>query len=154
MSWAFIKTDEVFTSLISPGDWCYQENPGPEVLRNLSKVTQKVRTLTLDSSGLGSGTWVEGGFFLPYQINNERITSNITADKGPDSQSFGFSSSHVWTRESDHKEDWVLKNWCFKLWCWRRLLTVPWTARRSNQSILKEINPEYSLEGLMLKLRL
>ena len=42
----------------------------------------------------------------------------------------------------------------FKLWCWRRLLTVPWTARRSNQSILKEINPEYSLEGLMLKLKL
>ena len=41
----------------------------------------------------------------------------------------------------------------FKLWCWRRLLKVPWTARRSNQSILKEINPEHSLEGLMLKLQ-
>ena len=42
----------------------------------------------------------------------------------------------------------------FELWCWRRLLTVPWTARRSNLSILKEISPEYSLEGLMLKLKL
>ena len=42
----------------------------------------------------------------------------------------------------------------FKLWCWRRLVKVPWTARRSNQSILREINPEYSLEGLMLKLKL
>ena len=42
----------------------------------------------------------------------------------------------------------------FKLWCWRRHLRVPWTARRSNQSILREINPEYSLEGLMLKLKL
>ena len=42
----------------------------------------------------------------------------------------------------------------FELWCWRRLLRVPWTARRSNQSILEEINPEYSLEGLMLKLKL
>ena len=42
----------------------------------------------------------------------------------------------------------------FKLWCWRRLLRVPWTARRSNQSILKEISPEYSLKGLMLKLKL
>ena len=42
----------------------------------------------------------------------------------------------------------------FELWCWRRLLRVPWTARRSNQSILKEINPEYSLEGLMLMLKL
>ena len=42
----------------------------------------------------------------------------------------------------------------FKLWCWRRLLRIPWTAWRSNQSILKEINPEYSLEGLILKLKL
>ena len=42
----------------------------------------------------------------------------------------------------------------FELWCWRRLLGVPWTARRSNQSLLKEISPEYSLEGLMLKLKL
>ena len=44
--------------------------------------------------------------------------------------------------------------YAFELWCWRRLLRVPWTARRSNQSILKEISPEYSLEGLMLKLKL
>ena len=42
----------------------------------------------------------------------------------------------------------------FELWCWRRLLKLPWTARRSNQSVLREINPEYSLEGLMLKLKL
>ena len=56
----------------------------------------------------------------------------------------------------DHKEDWGLKNRCFqffKLWFWRRLLRVLWTARRSNQSILKESNSEYSLEGLMLKLQ-
>ena len=57
-------------------------------------------------------------------------------------------------------ESWTIKtaeHWrtdAFKLWCWRRLLRVPWTTRRSNQSILKEINPEYSLEGLMLKLKL
>ena len=55
-------------------------------------------------------------------------------------------------------ESWTIKkaeHWridAFELWCWRRLLRVPWTARRSNQSILKEISPEYSLEGLMLKL--
>ena len=55
--------------------------------------------------------------------------------------------------ELDHREDWELKNWCFELWCWRRLLRVPWTARRSNQPILKEINHEYSLEGLVLKLQ-
>ena len=57
-------------------------------------------------------------------------------------------------------ESWTIKKvelWridAFELWCWRRLLRVPWTARRSNQSILKEISPEYSLEGLMLKLKL
>ena len=47
-----------------------------------------------------------------------------------------------------------LKTYAFELWCWRRLLRVPWTARRSNQSILKEISPGCSLEGLMLKLKL
>ena len=57
-------------------------------------------------------------------------------------------------------ESWAIKKaehrriYAFKRWCWRRLLRFPWTARRSNQSILKEINPEYSLEGLMLKLKL
>ena len=57
-------------------------------------------------------------------------------------------------------ESWTIKKAergridAFELWCWRRLLRVPWTARRSNQSILKEIIPEYSLEGLMLKLKL
>ena len=54
----------------------------------------------------------------------------------------------------DCKESWALKNWCFSTGFWRRLLRVPRTARRSNQSILKDINPEYSLEGLMLKLKL
>ena len=82
------------------------------------------------------------------------LKSRDITDKGPYSQSYGFSSSHVWMWELDHKERWAPKNWCFELWCWRRLLRVPWTARRSNQSILKEISPEYSLEGLMLKLKL
>ena len=53
----------------------------------------------------------------------------------------------------DYKESWTLRNWCFELWCWRRLLRVPWTARRSNQSIRK-ISPGCSLVGLMLKLKL
>ena len=58
------------------------------------------------------------------------------------------------------RESWTIKKAehrridVFKLWCWRRLMRVPWTARRSNQSILKEISPEYSLEGLMLQLKL
>ena len=57
-------------------------------------------------------------------------------------------------RQLEHKEGWTLKNWWFKPWCWRRLLKVPWAARISNQSILKEISHEYSLEGLMLRLKL
>ena len=83
------------------------------------------------------------------------------ADKGPYGQGYGFSSHHVWIWELDYKESWMLQNWCvlffffridaFELWCWRRLLRVPWTTGRSNQSILKEINPEYSSEGMMLK---
>ena len=56
--------------------------------------------------------------------------------------------------ELDRKEGWVPKNWCFQTVVWRRLLRVPWTVRRSNQSILKEINPEYLLEGLMVKMKL
>ena len=60
----------------------------------------------------------------------------------------------VWMWELDHKEGWALKNWCFELWCWRRLPRIPWTARRSSQSIIKAISPEYSLEKLMLKLKL
>ena len=73
---------------------------------------------------------------------------------GPYRQSYGFSLIMYWC------ESWTIKKvecWridAFKLWCWRRLLRVPWAARRSNQSILKEIIPEYSLEGLMLKLKL
>ena len=72
----------------------------------------------------------------------------------PYSQSCGFSSSHVWIWESDSKESWVLKNLCFWTVMLEKTLRVPWTARRSNQSILKEINTNYSLEGLILKLNL
>ena len=73
------------------------------------------------------------------------------ADKGPSNQSYGFPSSHMsWTiKKAEHR-----RIDAFELWCWRRLLRTPWTAWRSNQSILKEISPEYSLEGLMLKLKL
>ena len=127
------------------------------------------------------------------------------ANKGPSSQSYGFSSSHAWIGEGNGNplqysclenpmeggawwaavsgvaqsrtrlkrlssssssssmygcESWIIKKAerqridAFELWCWRRLLRAPWTARRSNQSILREINLEYSLEGLMLKLKL
>ena len=76
------------------------------------------------------------------------------ASKGPSSQSYGFPVVMYGC------ESWTIKKAerrtidAFELWCWGRLLRVPWTVRRSNQSILKEISPEYSLEGLMLKLKL
>ena len=75
-------------------------------------------------------------------------------NKGLSSQSYGFSmvmyGCESWTIEkAEHR-----RIDAFEPWCWRRLLRVPWTARRSNQSILKEINTKYSLEGLMLKLKL
>ena len=75
---------------------------------------------------------------------------DITLPKRSSSQGYGFSSSRVWMWKLDYKE----RIDAFELWCWRRLLRIPWTARRSNQSILKENSPEYSLEGLMLKLKL
>ena len=62
------------------------------------------------------------------------------------------STKNSW--ELDHKEGWVWRIDAFELWCWGRLLRVPWTARRSNEWMLMEISPEYSLEGLILKLKL
>ena len=72
--------------------------------------------------------------------------------QSPYSPSYDFSV--VISRCMTWAIGWVLNNWCFELWCCRRLLRVPWTARRSNQWILKEIKPEYSLKEQMLKLKL
>ena len=93
----------------------------------------------------------------PWKESYDQPKQHITkqrhyfANKGASSQDYGFSSGHVsWTmKKAEHR-----RTDAFELWCWRRLLRVPWTARRSNQSVLKEISPEYSLEGLMLKLKL
>ena len=85
------------------------------------------------------------------QIKRQR---HYFANKGPSSQGYGFSSGHVrmWSWAVKKAERQRID--AFELWCWRRLLRVPWTTRISNLSILKEISPEYSLEGLMLKLKL
>ena len=82
------------------------------------------------------------------------LKSRDVTDKGPSSQSYGFSSGHVWMWELDYTESWALKNWCFWTVVLEKTLESSWTARKSNQSILKEIGPEYLLEGLMLKLKL
>jgi len=74
--------------------------------------------------------------------------------KGPSSQSCGFSSSHVWMWELNYKERWALNNWCFWTVVLEKTPESPLDCTEIHQSILKEISPEYSLEGLMLKLKL
>ena len=95
------------------------------------------------------------GVPLPSPRQHIKKQRHYFANKGLSSQGYGFSSSHIWLCES-----WAIKKAecrridAFELWCWRRLLRDSWTARRSNQSILKEISPECSLEGLLLMLKL
>ena len=76
------------------------------------------------------------------------------ADKCPSSQIYGFSSIHVWMWELDYKKSWTLKHWCFWTVALEKTLESPLDFRRSYQSILKEISPEYSLEGLIPRLKL
>ena len=76
------------------------------------------------------------------------------ANKGPTSQSYGFSSSHVWMQKLDYKESWALKYWCFWTVVLEKTLEIPLDCKEIQLVILKEISPEYSLEGLMLKLKL
>ena len=84
------------------------------------------------------GPWKENYDQPRQHIKKQR---HYFANKGPSSsQSYGFSSSHVWMSELDIKKAEHQRIDAFELWCWRRLLRVPWTARRSNQSIPKEIN--------------
>ena len=83
----------------------------------------------------------------------EKKLRHYFTNQGSSGQSYGFSNSRVWMSDLDHKKAEHQRIDAFELWCWRRLLRVPWTARRSNQSILKEISPEYSSEGLLLKLK-
>ena len=98
------------------------------------------------------GPWKKSYDQPRQHIQNQR---HYLANKVPSNQGYVFSSSHIWMFES-----WTIKKAecrridALELWCWGRLLRVPWTARRSNQSILKEISPGCSLEGLMLKLQL
>ena len=76
------------------------------------------------------------------------------ANKGPSSQGYGFSSSHVWMWDLDYKESWALKNWCFWTVVLEKTLESPLDCKEIQPVHLKEVSPEYSLEGLMLKLKL
>ena len=91
-----------------------------------------------------------------YSLEGKVMTNldSILKSRDITNKGYGFSSRHVWMWELDCKDAECQRIDAFELWCWRRLLRVPWTARRSNQSILKEISPGCSLKGLMLKLKL
>ena len=86
---------------------------------------------------------------VSYSLQRLYFTNKVLS-----SQTYGFPSSHVWMWEVDYKESWALKNWWFWTVVLEKALRVPWTARKSNQSILRAISSEYSLEGLMMKLKL
>ena len=86
-------------------------------------------------------------------LNGILKNRDITLPAKP-SKSCGFSSSHAWMWEWTVKKTECQRMYAFELWSWRRFLWVPWTAGRSNQSILKEMSPEYLLEGLRLQLKL
>ena len=97
---------------------------------------------------------------VPWKKSYDKYRQHIKnqrhhfADKGPYNLSHGFSCSHVWMWELNHKESWALKNWCFWTVVLEKTLESPLDCKRCNQSILKEISPGCSLEGLMLKLKL
>ena len=91
---------------------------------------------------------------IAEKAGNNRVSSIITLVCDLENQSYGFSSSRVWMWELGHNKTECWRIDAFELWYCRRLLRVPWTARWWNQSILKEISPEYSLGGLKLKLKL
>ena len=94
--------------------------------------------------------WKKSYYQTRQHIKKQR---HYFAYKGLCSQSYGFSISRVQMWELDNKNGWVPQNWCLWTVVLEKTVESPWTARRSNQSILKEISPEYSLEGLMLKLQ-
>ena len=95
--------------------------------------------------------WRKAMTNLRQHIKKQR---HYFVNKRPSSQGYGFSSNHVWMWELDCKKAKHRRIETFELWCWRKLLRIPWTLKRSNQSILREISPDYSLEILMLKLKL
>ena len=113
---------------------------------------EKVETV-VDSIFLGSRTTVDSDCLHKIKrclFLGRKVMTNLCikkqrhhfADRSPYSQSCGFSSSYAWMWKLDHKEAEHRRIDAFELWCWRRLLRVPWTARRSNQSILREISPD------------
>ena len=114
-------------------------------LKSLQMVTAAMKLK--DACSLEEKLW-------PIAREHIKKQRHYFANKGPSSQGYGFPAVMYGCESQTVKKAEHQRIDAFELWCWRRLLRVPWTTRRSNQSILKETNPEYSLEGLMWKLKL
>ena len=107
------------------------------------------KSLQMVTAAMKDTCSLEKNYDKPRQyIKKQR---NHFADKGPSRQSYGFSSSHVWMWELDHREGWAPKNWCFWIVVLENTLESPLDGKKIKLANLKEINPEYSLEGLMLR---
>ena len=142
------------SSLVGCSPWGREESDTTERFHfhfSLSRIGEGSGS-PLQCSCLGNPR--DGGTWWAAVYGVAQSQTQLKQHSSSSSQGYGFSSSHVWMWELDGEESWVPRIDAFGLWCCRRLLRVPWTARRSNQSILKEISPKYSLAGLMLKLKL
>ena len=155
--------------LVFCSPWGHKESDTTEWLNNnnntgdghrkteeLAKMAENLTLNTIFSSTqkriLGVEVWILKGRKTIYKkIEKQMIGKQIFAES---SRENGTQSACTMISSPCEVSHPPYLAHAFELWCWRRLLRVPWTARRSNQSILKEINPEYSLEGLMLKLKL
>ena len=156
------------TQIFPEGPTCFKSptnfllNPSQPVLETVTLFVPVFPSLTDKNYYLGKAEELEGKpeTLSPWKKSYDQPRQHIKkqrhylTDTGSSSQSYGFSSSHVWMWELDFKESWVPKNQCFWTVVLEKTLESLWTARRPNQSILKEISPGYSLEGLMLKLKL
>ena len=113
----------------------------------------------IEEPGLENSTERGARMLAPWKKSYDQPREHLRkqrhyfANKGPYSQSYGFFSSHVWMWELDHKEGWTLKNWCFWTVVLEKTLESPLDCKIKPVNP-KEFNPEYSLEGLMLKLKL
>ena len=149
-----VSSDELALCIRCPKYWSFSISPSHEYSGCPLGLTGLISLQSKGLSRVFSNTTVQKHQFFgaqPLSWSSSHITmlTKVCVDKATVLPVVLYGCKSWTIKKAEHR-----RIDAFELWCWRRLLRVPWTARRSNQSILKEINPEYSLEGLMLKLKL